>query len=138
MLDIDKFKNINDTYGHGVGDEVIRTVAARLRAAVRNSDVLGRYGGEEFAVVLPDHEGDAPALAERMRAAVAATPISTPAGLIPVTISVGLTALAAGDGSLDQVLARADHALYQAKEAGRNQVVQAQVPTRVLAPREGL
>ena len=124
MLDIDKFKNINDTYGHGVGDEVIRTVAARLRSAVRNSDVLGRYGGEEFAVVLPDHEGDAPALAERMRAAVAATPIPTPAGPIPVTISVGLTALATGDASLDQLLARADHALYQAKEAGRNQVVQ--------------
>jgi diguanylate cyclase (GGDEF)-like protein len=124
MLDIDKFKNINDTYGHGVGDEVIRTVAARLAAAVRQSDVLGRYGGEEFAVVLPDHGGDARVLAERMRAAVAAMPIATTAGPIAVTISVGLAALHPSDGNLDQLLARADHALYQAKEAGRNQVVE--------------
>jgi diguanylate cyclase (GGDEF)-like protein len=124
MLDIDKFKNINDTYGHGIGDEVIRTVASRVRAAIRHSDVLGRYGGEEFAVVLPDHGGDARLLAERMRAAVAAHPIKTAAGPIQVTISVGLAALTPGDGSLDQLLARADHALYRAKEAGRNQVVE--------------
>ena len=125
MLDIDKFKSINDTYGHGVGDEVIREVAARVRASIRQSDVLGRYGGEEFAVVLPDHEGAAPELAERMRSAVADTPVPTPAGPVPVTISVGLARLdpAASDDTLDQVLARADHALYRAKEAGRNRVV---------------
>jgi diguanylate cyclase (GGDEF)-like protein len=124
MLDIDKFKNINDTYGHGVGDEVIRTVAARLRTAIRHSDVLGRYGGEEFAVVLPDHGGDALVLAERMRAAVATAPIATAAGPVEVTISVGLAALAPGDGTLDHLLARADHALYRAKESGRNRVVE--------------
>ncbi|MFC3744683.1 diguanylate cyclase [Paractinoplanes deccanensis] len=120
MLDIDKFKAINDTYGHAVGDEVIRAVASRVHDSIRVSDVLGRYGGEEFAVVLPDH-ADAPGLAERMRRAVADTPVPTAAGPIPVTISVGLAQLAAGE-SLDQILARADHALYRAKDAGRNRV----------------
>jgi diguanylate cyclase (GGDEF)-like protein len=123
MLDIDKFKNINDTYGHGVGDEVIRAVATRVRASIRHSDVLGRYGGEEFAVVLPDHEGQAADLAERMRRAVADEPIPTQAGPIGVTISVGLAHLDPADAALDQLLARADHALYGAKEGGRNRVV---------------
>ena len=123
MLDIDKFKSINDTYGHGVGDEVIRTVAARIRARLRHSDVLGRYGGEEFAAVLPDHDGHAAELAERIRHTVSADPVPTAAGPIPVTISVGLTQLAPGDTTLDELLARADHALYRAKEAGRNRVM---------------
>ncbi|GIE31699.1 hypothetical protein Ait01nite_047440 [Actinoplanes italicus] len=123
MLDIDKFKGINDTYGHGVGDEVIRTVAARIRRCLRHSDVLGRYGGEEFAAVLPDHEGHAAELAERIRLAVSADPIPTQAGPLPVTISVGLTSLTADDTTLDELLARADHALYRAKESGRNRVM---------------
>jgi diguanylate cyclase (GGDEF)-like protein len=123
MLDIDKFKSVNDTYGHGVGDEVIREVAARIRASIRHSDVLGRYGGEEFAVVLPDHGGDAPELAERMRRAVADQPVPTAAGPLTVTISVGLAQLGPADDTLDQLLARADHALYRAKESGRNRVV---------------
>ena len=123
MLDIDKFKRVNDTYGHGVGDEVIREVAARVRASIRHSDVLGRYGGEEFALVLPDHDGSAPELAERMRRAVADEPIATAAGPLAVTISVGLTQLEAADATLDQMLARADHALYGAKQSGRNRVV---------------
>ncbi|BCJ45834.1 hypothetical protein GCM10010168_57460 [Actinoplanes ianthinogenes] len=123
MLDIDKFKSVNDTYGHGVGDEVIRTVARRIRAVLRHSDVLGRYGGEEFAIVLPDHEGEALELAERVRMAVGGEPVNTQAGPLPVTISIGLTRLGDGDAALDDLLARADHALYRAKEAGRNRVM---------------
>ncbi|WIM98467.1 diguanylate cyclase [Actinoplanes oblitus] len=123
MLDIDKFKSVNDTYGHGVGDEVIRTVARRIRAVLRHSDVLGRYGGEEFAIVLPDHEGEAIELAERVRVAVGGEPVKTQAGPLPVTISIGLTRLGDGDAALDDLLARADHALYRAKEAGRNRVM---------------
>lgn len=123
MLDIDNFKTINDSYGHGVGDEVIRTVAARIRGRLRHSDVLGRYGGEEFAAVLPDHGGHAEELADRIRLAVSADPVPTQAGPLPVTISVGLTSLGPGDTSLDELLARADHALYRAKEAGRNRVM---------------
>jgi diguanylate cyclase (GGDEF)-like protein len=90
----------------------------------RPLDRAGVDGGEEFAVVLPDHGGDARVLAERMRAAVAAMPIATTAGPIAVTITVGQAAPHPSDEALDQLLARADHALYRAKEAGRNQVVE--------------
>ncbi|MEV4708478.1 diguanylate cyclase [Actinoplanes sp. NPDC049316] len=125
MLDIDNFKTVNDTYGHGVGDDVIREVAQRVAESVRSSDVLGRYGGEEFAVILPDLGDQGPDLAERIRHAVAATPVPTRGGPLPVTVSVGITHLHPDDDGLDQVLARADLALYRAKEGGRNRVEQA-------------
>ena len=125
MLDIDKFQDINDSYGHGVGDDVIREVAHRIGTSIRGCDVLGRYGGEEFAVILAGLDPDGPELAERMRQVVAAAPVPTRDGPVPVTISVGLTHLHPDDGAVDHLLARADHALYRAKEGGRNRVEQA-------------
>jgi diguanylate cyclase (GGDEF)-like protein len=121
MIDIDHFKRINDTYGHPVGDEVIRVVADRLRDAVRDTDLLGRYGGEEFALLTTQTAASAVDLAERLREVVSGDPVSTTVGPLPVTISVGLAQLA-GDQDLRQLLARADRALYQAKQTGRDRV----------------
>jgi len=122
MIDIDHFKRINDTYGHPVGDEVIRMVAERLRDAVRDSDVLGRYGGEEFALITPQTGVAAADLAERLRQMVSGEPVPTTAGPLPVTISVGLAYVNGGEEDLRQLLTRADGALYQAKQTGRDRV----------------
>jgi len=122
MVDIDHFKRINDTYGHPVGDEVIRVVAERLRDALRDADVLGRYGGEEFALIVPQTGAAAAELAERLRHVVSGNPVPTAAGPLPVTISVGLACLDGADEDLRQLLSRADGALYQAKQAGRDRV----------------
>ncbi|HEU4421618.1 MAG TPA: diguanylate cyclase, partial [Pilimelia sp.] len=115
MIDIDHFKRVNDTYGHLVGDTVIQEVARRLRAATRADDLIGRYGGEEFAVVAAgaEHAAD---LARRMRAAVAAAPVDTALGPIRVTVSIGIADRCPGDTSLGAVLDRADQALYRAKQ----------------------
>jgi diguanylate cyclase (GGDEF)-like protein len=121
MVDIDHFKRINDTYGHPVGDEVIREVAGRLADAVGDGGVLGRYGGEEFAVVTARPGTSAVELAHRLHAAVSGEPVYTAVGLLPVTISVGL-ADRHDDQDLPQLLTQADHALYEAKHAGRDRV----------------
>lgn len=123
MLDIDNFKRVNDTHGHAVGDEVLQALAARFRANVRDIDLLARYGGEEFAVLLP--ESDPPGArqaAERLRRSVAETPIETAAGLLSVTISLGLALVAPDCPDLPTLLRLADDALYAAKAAGRNHV----------------
>ena len=121
MIDIDHFKRINDTYGHATGDDVIRAVAGVLQAGVRHPDVLCRYGGEEFAVVMSEMHGNPVEVAERLRAAVAALVIPGPTGPVSVTVSVGVSELKPDD-DLDGLLARADESLYRAKQGGRNQV----------------
>jgi len=126
MMDVDHFKRINDSYGHAVGDDVIRAVAARLRDAARDSDVLGRYGGEEFVLVTPETGASAAMLAERLREVISGTPVLTAAGPLAVTISVGMAHVDSGDQDLGPLLARADAALYEAKQTGRNRVVVAE------------
>ncbi|MHB8283296.1 MAG: diguanylate cyclase [Caulobacteraceae bacterium] len=123
MIDADRFKSINDTHGHGVGDDVLIALTGALGLALRPSDLLGRLGGEEFAVILPETglEG-AQYAAERLREAVAALRISTPSGDIAFTVSVGVTNFAPGETVLKPALDRADAALYAAKAGGRNRV----------------
>jgi diguanylate cyclase (GGDEF)-like protein/putative nucleotidyltransferase with HDIG domain len=120
MVDIDNFKSINDTHGHRVGDQVLQKVAAILQSAARESDVVCRYGGEEFAILLPHTELDTGArAAERFRAALEATPLHD----MTVTASLGLSALSMGPPDPQGLLDQADKALYVAKRNGRNQVV---------------
>ncbi len=124
LCDVDHFKNVNDTYGHPVGDEVLRQVARVLQAATRKIDIPARYGGEEFAVVLEatDLEG-ALGLAERIREDVGALVLDSEKGTFQITMSIGVAAFP-GDGDEPAVLIeRADMSLYHAKESGRNRVV---------------
>jgi diguanylate cyclase (GGDEF)-like protein len=125
MLDIDHFKKINDTHGHLVGDAVLREVSRRLRACVRPYDILGRYGGEEFLLIMNGSSAQtALAVAERIRSAISAEPAQIETGALALTISIGLGSRTAGSlGSVEDLLDEADQALYRAKESGRNRVV---------------
>lgn len=123
MADIDHFKKVNDAHGHGVGDIVLREVARRLKNGLRLTDVLGRYGGEEFAVLLPDTSPEqAREIVERLRRAVAATPIEAESRFLTVTASFGIASRSAAGENLERLLTLADHALYRAKDLGRNRV----------------
>ncbi|MBX3172350.1 MAG: GGDEF domain-containing protein [Candidatus Eremiobacteraeota bacterium] len=123
LLDIDFFKRVNDRQGHDVGDEVLRHVAITCQKGLRLSDQLGRWGGEEFVVVLPETAPDeALALAERLRETVAKSECSTRGRQVRVTISVGVTSLETGE-SWESAYPRLDAALYDAKRAGRNRCV---------------
>jgi diguanylate cyclase (GGDEF)-like protein len=127
MLDIDHFKSYNDSYGHSVGDELLRQVGAVLRNATRGSDLACRYGGEEFILLLPEAAPPAGlARAEQIREQVGALRMTAGGrGVAPVTFSIGLAAFPA-DGATGQALVqRADEALYAAKRAGRDRVMAA-------------
>mgnify|MGYP003149902760 CR=1 FL=1 len=124
MFDIDHFKPINDTHGHLIGDEVIREVALITREALRQADRPGRYGGEEFAIILPETDIDgALVICERIRETIAETAVETDHGPIHCTVSMGLVKLTDSAENYMQWLQQADEALYRAKKAGRNRSV---------------
>lgn len=125
MADLDFFKKVNDQYGHLTGDEVLKGVASRIRKSLRGTDKVGRYGGEEFIILLIDKtQMQAEKIAERIRLHVASSPLKTHNSQIDITLSQGL-AQAVADDSVESLIERADQALYEAKDKGRNCVVTA-------------
>lgn len=123
MIDVDLFKSVNDTYGHIVGDLVLTSVADGIVKCTRNSDIVFRFGGEEFVVVLTNtNAAGALLLAERVRSAIEVMEVDASGVKVGVTLSIGVAALEPGDGSAD-LMERADKMLYRAKTRGRNQVV---------------
>jgi diguanylate cyclase (GGDEF)-like protein len=122
MVDIDHFKQVNDSFGHEIGDQVLRQVADIISRLCRSSDVIARTGGEEFLVVLPETDLDsARILAERIREAIGQRPIVVDSQRIGVTVSLGVSSVV-GDLNLDELSLEADRAMYLAKRGGRNRV----------------
>jgi len=121
LLDADHFKDVNDSFGHAIGDAVLRNIATGCQLVLRESDYLGRLGGEEFCVMLPDAElTDAYAVAERIRQHVAGLRLTVGDNGLRVTVSIGVAAIAATDSSVTALIDRADRAMYEAKLGGRN------------------
>jgi diguanylate cyclase (GGDEF)-like protein len=124
MLDIDRFKDVNDAHGHAVGDQVIVEVARLCRGSIRAIDILGRYGGEEFVFALPETDlNGARQLAERLRLRLAARPIETTAGPLPIAASLGVASTEVKVQDVQALVANADAALFAAKQGGRNRVI---------------
>jgi two-component system cell cycle response regulator len=122
MIDVDRFKEINDTYGHRAGDQVLNKIAHRVTSRLRTADIAGRLGGDEILILLPETDAEGAAtLSDSIRAAVAARPIGTPEGPIDVTVSIG--AASWGGEVADLLRDRADQALYAAKAAGRDRSI---------------
>jgi diguanylate cyclase (GGDEF)-like protein len=124
MIDLDHFKKVNDTYGHLVGDEVLREMSSRVRSCLREYDIFGRYGGEEFLVLIPD--GDykgTKAAAERIRYELIKAPFACGGHKLPITASFGVTCCNDPSEGINAALQRADEALYLAKDLGRDRVV---------------
>lgn len=124
MIDIDHFKNINDTFGHTVGDLALREIATRIKKTVRTIDIVARFGGEEFIVLMPETSLDeACQVAERVRHSVSNIPIENEAGPVLTTLSIGVAEIHEQSMNMDQLIKCADQALYEAKAAGRDRVV---------------
>jgi diguanylate cyclase (GGDEF)-like protein len=123
MIDLDYFKKINDSYGHQAGDTVLRTVSDSMKLSLRLSDIIGRIGGEEFAVILPETDiTSALVIGDRLRKRIEALEIPHKDCMIKITISIGASPSSKEDLSIDDVLQRSDAALYRAKENGRNRI----------------
>lgn len=121
LLDLDYFKQVNDRFGHLVGDQVLIAFARRLESLVRGEDIVGRFGGEEFLVLLPrTHPQGAEALARKLWQGISGTPLEVNGKDFEVTVSIGVSSISPGDLRGDEVLGRADRALYRVKESGRN------------------
>jgi two-component system cell cycle response regulator len=128
LLDIDRFKSVNDRFGHDAGDEVLREFALRIRTLTRGVDLVARYGGEEMVVVVPDASlEEARFVAERIREKIGSTPFqfADRSRSLEVTVSIGVAARQPGDTSALEMLKRADLAVYRAKDEGRNRVIAA-------------
>jgi diguanylate cyclase (GGDEF)-like protein len=133
MLDADHFKSVNDRFGHGGGDKVLLELVESIRAALRADDVIGRVGGEEFAVLMPDTGPDgAEVVAERIRSAVECTPLIIEGHVVQLTVSIGVAVALADERDARAILQRADMALYSAKRAGRNRVCAATIPQSMM------